>query len=139
MGGVSLVRVFDVTLQIQLSSCGFWGELQSKFRGTGLFFTQAIGKSTSKPGFTPPSCSWPGCGAYPRREHYSTRAVLSCIRSIIQADLHQSQFRPQLPAGVFPEFHSFGVVGKDEDIAFLDASLAKLRQTGLDQLPSDAA
>jgi hypothetical protein len=72
-------------------------------------------------------------------QNRSALAVSSCFASVIQADLHQPQFRSQAPAGVRPEFHPGRVVGEDEDVAFLDASLAEFRQTGVHKLPADAA
>ena len=73
------------------------------------------------------------------RQNRSAPAVSSCSTSVIQTDLHQSQFRPQAPAGVRPELHARRVVGEDEDVAFLDAGLAEFRQTGVHKPPADAA
>ena len=72
-------------------------------------------------------------------QNRSALAVSSCSASVIQADLHQSQFRSQAPAGVRPELHALRVVGDDEDVAFLDAGLAEFRQTGTHELPAYAA
>jgi len=71
-------------------------------------------------------------------QNRSALAVSSCSTSVIQTDLHQSQFRPQTPAGARPELHALRVAGEDEDVAFLDAGLAEFRQTGTYKLPADA-
>ena len=55
-----------------------------------------------------------------------------------QPDLHQPQFRPQFPTVVGPKLPARGIVGEDEDVAFLDAGLAEFRQTGIHELPADA-
>jgi hypothetical protein len=53
--------------------------------------------------------------------------------------LHQPQFRSQVPAVVRPKFHPGDVVGEDKNVAFGDAGLAKFRETGIYELPADAA
>src|SRR5579859_1076078 len=68
----------------------------------------------------------------------SARAVISRLTLIFQTELHHLQFRSQLPAGMRPEFHAGCIVGEDEDVAFLNAGLAEFRQTGMDQLPTNA-
>jgi hypothetical protein len=74
----------------------------------------------------------------PRRQGHSTVAVPSCMAAVTQTDLHQAQFRSQLPAGARPELYPFRVVGEDKDVAPGDAGLAELRQTGSHQSPPNA-
>jgi hypothetical protein len=55
-----------------------------------------------------------------------------------QVDLQQAEVRSWLPARARPEFYSFGIIGKDEDVALLDACLTQFLQTPIDQLAAQA-
>jgi len=58
---------------------------------------------------------------------------------VFQTNLHQPQFRAQLPAGVHPKLHACRIIREDEDVAFGNAGLAEFRQTGIYQSPADAS
>jgi hypothetical protein len=87
----------------------------------------------------PPSGAWSKFPVGPRRPDHSTRAIPSRAAAVIQANLHQPQFRSQPPTGVRPKLHTRRVVREDEDVAPLNAGLSEFRQTGIYELPADAA